>query len=183
MALSCKEPTCQCRRHKRRRFDPWVGKIPWRRARQPTPVFLPGESHGQRSLVGYSPWGHKESDTNEATEHAQGSKKMLELLCPVRWQWADVQFLFWESLVLPKSNSLTWLDGITNAMDMNLGKLQEVVRVRKAWHAAVHRVAKRQTQLGDWTATTKLSSPPTSCLQASLTARVLKAVQGKGAGQ
>ena len=50
-----KEPTCQCRRQ-RRRFDPWVGKIPWKRAWQPTPVFLPGESHGQRSLAGYSPW-------------------------------------------------------------------------------------------------------------------------------
>ena len=47
-------------------FDPWVRKIPWRRAWQPTPVFLPGESHGQRSLVGYSPWGHKELDTTEA---------------------------------------------------------------------------------------------------------------------
>ena len=41
----------------RHSFDPWVGKIPWRRAWQPTPVFLAGESHGQRSLVGYSPWG------------------------------------------------------------------------------------------------------------------------------
>ena len=39
---------------KRRGFDPWVGKIPWSEARQPTPVFLPGKSHGQRSLVGYS---------------------------------------------------------------------------------------------------------------------------------
>ena len=38
---------------------PWVGKIPWHRKWQPTPIFLPGESHGQRSLVGYSPWGHK----------------------------------------------------------------------------------------------------------------------------
>ena len=46
-------------------FDPWVGKIPWRRKWQPTPVFLPGESHGQRSLVGYSPRGRKESDTTE----------------------------------------------------------------------------------------------------------------------
>ena len=46
-------------------FDPWVGKIPWRRGWQPTPGFLPGESHGQRSLVGYSPWGHKEWDTTE----------------------------------------------------------------------------------------------------------------------
>ena len=43
---SSEEPTCQCRRHKIYRFDPWVGKIPWRRAWQPTPVFLPGESHG-----------------------------------------------------------------------------------------------------------------------------------------
>ena len=50
---SGKEPTCQCRRHQRLRFDPWVRKIPWRRARQPTPAFLPGKSHGQRSLVGY----------------------------------------------------------------------------------------------------------------------------------
>ena len=40
-------------------FDPWVGKIPWRRKWQPIPIFLPGKSHGQRSLVGYSPWGHK----------------------------------------------------------------------------------------------------------------------------
>ena len=51
---SGKEPDCQCWRYKRPGFDPWVGKIPWRRAWQPLPVFLPGESHGQRSLMGYS---------------------------------------------------------------------------------------------------------------------------------
>ena len=45
--------------------EPFAGKIPWRRARQPTPVFLPGESHGQRSRARYSPWGHKELDTSE----------------------------------------------------------------------------------------------------------------------
>ena len=56
---SGKAPTCQCRRYKRCGFDPWVGKIPWRGAWQPTPVFLPGESHGQRNLAGYSPWGCK----------------------------------------------------------------------------------------------------------------------------
>ena len=60
--LSGKESTCQFRRCG---FDPWVGKIPWRRKWQPTPVFLPGKSHGQRSLVGYSPWGREESDTTE----------------------------------------------------------------------------------------------------------------------
>ena len=46
-------------------FNPWVGKIPWRRKWQPTSVFLPGESHGERSLVGHSPRGHKELDTTE----------------------------------------------------------------------------------------------------------------------
>ena len=46
---------------------PWVRKIPWRRTWQSTPVFLPGEFHGQRSLVGYSPWGPKESDMTELT--------------------------------------------------------------------------------------------------------------------
>ena len=52
----------QCRRPG---FDPWVGKIPWRRKWQPTPGLLPGKSHGLRSLVGYSPWGCKEVDTTE----------------------------------------------------------------------------------------------------------------------
>ena len=52
---------------KRFRFNPWVGKIPWRRAWQPTPVFLPGEVHGHRNLGVYSPWGCKESDTTEVT--------------------------------------------------------------------------------------------------------------------
>ena len=46
-------------------FDPWVRKIPWKRKWQPTPVFLPGKSHGQWSLVGYSQWSCKESDTIE----------------------------------------------------------------------------------------------------------------------
>ena len=66
---SGKQPVCQCRRHKRGSFDPWVRKIPWRRAWQPTPVFWPGESHLQRSLTVCSPWGHKELDTTEATYH------------------------------------------------------------------------------------------------------------------
>ena len=57
---SGKEPTCQGRRHKRHGFNPWVGKIPWRRTWQPTSVFLPG-------LAGYSPLGHRESDMTEAT--------------------------------------------------------------------------------------------------------------------
>ena len=62
---SSKEPVCQCRRHRKGSFDPWVGKIPMKKAWQPTPVFLPGKFHGQRSLVGYSPWDHKGSDMTE----------------------------------------------------------------------------------------------------------------------
>ena len=60
--LSGKESACQCRRHE---FNPWVGKMPWSRKWQPTPVFLPGKSHGQRSLVDYSPRGRGESDTTK----------------------------------------------------------------------------------------------------------------------
>ena len=55
---------CPCRRC-RLQFSPWVGKIPWNRQWQLTPVFLPVEFHGQRILMGYSPWGHKELDTTE----------------------------------------------------------------------------------------------------------------------
>ena len=47
------------------RFDPWVRKIPWRREWLPTPIFLPGEAHGWKSLMDYSPRGHRESDTTE----------------------------------------------------------------------------------------------------------------------
>ena len=58
-----KESACQYKRcYKRCGFDPWVWKIPRSRKWQPIPVFLPGKSHGQRSLAGYSSWGHKESD-------------------------------------------------------------------------------------------------------------------------
>ena len=55
--------------YRRPGFDPWVRKIPWRRKWQPMPVSLPGKSHGQRSLVGYSPWGHKEFHMTELITH------------------------------------------------------------------------------------------------------------------
>ena len=78
---SGKGSTCQWRRHKRRGFDPWIGKMPWRRAWQPTPVFSPGESPGQRSLAGCSPWSHRESDTTEPLSvHA----------CDLSWNLASV---------------------------------------------------------------------------------------------
>ena len=64
-----KEHICPCRRHWRRGFGLWIRKIPRRRAWQPTPVFLPGESQGQRSLAGHSPWSCKELDMTEATDY------------------------------------------------------------------------------------------------------------------
>ena len=73
---SGKEPNGQCRRCKRCGFDPWVGKIPWRRAWQPTPVSLPRENRGQRSLAVYSPWGCIESDTTEVTSMHTGSYRV-----------------------------------------------------------------------------------------------------------
>ena len=67
---SGKESACQCRRHKRRGFGPWVGKISWRRKWQPTPVFLSGECHGQRTLAGYCPGGQTWLSTHTHT-HTQ----------------------------------------------------------------------------------------------------------------
>ena len=72
--LSGKESACQYRSHRRCRFIPWVGKIPWRRKWQPTPVFLPGQSHGQRNLASYSPQGRKESDMTEHSARTRAQK-------------------------------------------------------------------------------------------------------------
>ena len=66
-----KKFACQCRRCG---FDPWVRQIPWSRKWQPTPVFLPGKSHGWRSLVGYNPWGHRELDMTEHAHTHTGSR-------------------------------------------------------------------------------------------------------------
>ena len=64
------------------RFDPWVCKIPWRRRWQPSPVFLPGESNGQKRWVGYNPQGCKDSDTTEAAYHTHTHTTEINLgLC------------------------------------------------------------------------------------------------------
>ena len=66
---SDKDPVCQCRRHKRRSFHPWVRNIPWSRKWHPIPVFLPWKSHGQRSMAGCTPWGYKRVGYDWVTEH------------------------------------------------------------------------------------------------------------------
>ena len=68
---SSKELACQCWRRKRHECDLWVRKIPWSRKWDPAPVFLPGKFHGQKNLVGFSPWGCRELDTTEHT-HKEG---------------------------------------------------------------------------------------------------------------
>ena len=79
---SGKESVCQIRIVKRYRFSPWIRKSPWRRKWQPTPVFLPGELHGERRLVGYSPWVCKQSDMSEllSTAHAYNSMSESEVV-------------------------------------------------------------------------------------------------------
>ena len=95
---SGKEPAYQCRRHKKCQFDPWVRKIPWKSVWQPTLVFLPGKSHGQRSLTGYGPWCHKESDRNEVTEYAHSS---VQFSCSVGSNSFQLQGLQYTRLPCP----------------------------------------------------------------------------------
>ena len=91
-------------------FDPWVGKIPWRRKWQPSPVFLPGKSHGQRSLVGYCPLGHKESDTTKGlsthTHHVASVSLNLEQFSVL---------LLWSLTVLKSAGFSFW------KLTLNLG--------------------------------------------------------------
>ena len=90
--LSGKESVCQCRWPRRHRFNPWAGKIPWRRKWQPSIVFLLGKSHGQRSLVGCSPWGCKESDMTEHTHMCSWIWWPLTLReCAMRGSWKGRQ--------------------------------------------------------------------------------------------
>ena len=118
MWKSGKEPTCQCRRCKRCWFDLCIRKIPWRTKWSCTPLFMPGESHGQDSLAGYSPWGCKESDTNdlaythkkEYTMHwqiylgLQSSKRNRSLICLLPGRW-----LYFQNKVLDLSHVTTEL--------------------------------------------------------------------------
>ena len=96
-SLSGKESTCQYRRPG---FDPWIRKIPWRRKWQPTPVFLPGESHGQRSLAGYSPWGRQRVRHDLATKQQQHIFSPYSCV-PTHTEWLGISFKKW---------SHTWTD-------------------------------------------------------------------------
>ena len=86
---SGKEFACWCRRHKRLGFDPWVGKIPWSRKWQPTPLFSPGKFQGQKNLASYSPWGCKESDV-----HRHILYYFKDLIFPVKNNYDLVELSF-----------------------------------------------------------------------------------------
>ena len=99
----------------RHRFNPWVGKILWRKEWLPTPVFLPGESHGQGSLVGYSPCGCKESDTFTFTSLKPGS-----LLPPACFSFSKLLWLLGMFCVFIKFKSFC-SNSVENAIDNLIG--------------------------------------------------------------
>ena len=85
--LSGREPAGQCRRC---RFDPWVRKMPQRSKWQPTPVLLPGKSHGQRSLAGYSLWGCKELDVTERVNTTNNTHSNFFPSMRRWWKWSEL---------------------------------------------------------------------------------------------
>ena len=97
-----KESACQYRRHKRCGFDPWVGKIPWKRKWQPTPIFLPGKSHGQRSLVCYSPWCCKLSNSTTASNryetllHNAWNLSTVDVRCTLNLPLSTRKMFIWK---------------------------------------------------------------------------------------
>ena len=118
--LSSKETAWQCGRHRRCGFDPRVGKIPWRRKWQPTPVFLSGKSHGQRNLVGNSPRGHKESDTTERL-HFHRSE---QLRWPGVWRAWSLQLI---TSPVPAGRFSGCTTGAPSQVDVDRPEFQEVL--------------------------------------------------------
>ena len=101
------ESSCQGRRHKCGRFDLWVGRISWSRKWQPAPIFLPGKSHGQRSLAAYSPWGHKEADVTEQLSPSEPSSIFSH------WRYNSTCWQDWHNLTNKNSTQatdlITWI--------------------------------------------------------------------------
>ena len=142
-SASSKDPACQCKRCERREFDPWVRKILWRRVWQPTPVLLFGESHGQRSLVDYSPQSHTESDRTKATQHTCCESQDARIFS--NYGFLRIYTQEWDCWIIWGRQRLKWLDSITDLMDMNLSELLETLKNRETWCVIVHGVTKSRT--------------------------------------
>ena len=126
-------------------FDPWVGKIPWRRAQQCTPVFLLGKNpHGQRSLAGYHSWGHKESDMIEQLsisfvtcwysikeEYSQLFEEALKILlpCPVTIYVRPSLLYFNQTLCQNRLTSLLF-----STFSLFKSDIKEICKMQKQWH-------------------------------------------------
>ena len=114
---SSKESDCQQRRCKRRRFDPWVEKIPWRRKQHPTPEFLPGKFQGWRSLVSYSPWGGQELDTTEQlSTHMHCCIPFSSKYCVILfYKWANgkmAEIIFFQHFTAKSGHMIKFESGI-----------------------------------------------------------------------
>ena len=143
-SASGKEPTCPCRWHNRHGFRPWVGKIPWRRAWQPTPAFSPGEPHGQRSLTGQSQTWLKWFSTHT---HSVGIER--DFLEASMWRQACTECLPNASFTFPTTNL-----GFP-------GGTKSLCGVAESWtwlstHACVHRHLRSSLI---WTMASKTTSP------------------------
>ena len=126
--LSCKESACQCRRHRRCDFDPWVGKIPWKRKWQPTPVFLPGKFHGQKSLTGYSSWGHKESDTTDHVHtHTHTHIQTMDYYAVLNISELSGHEKIWRKL------KCTLLRSLPERIPWDMNQLHDLLKKAKLW--------------------------------------------------
>ena len=150
---SAKESACQCRSQKRHRFDPWVGKMPWRRRWQRTAESLPSKSHGQRNLVGYSPWDYKHQTrlNNWAPAHTELWKSkcgksfvllslnffLLLIQCWITknkiYKWKDKSFYIYYNSCLWNVNYLAKFNWINNHACLVLWEPQFIVKIQNVF--------------------------------------------------
>ena len=155
VALVIKNPPAKAGDIKRHRSDPWFGKILWRRARQPTPVFLPGESHGQRSLVGYSPKGRKELNITKVTRKCT----YITHVCLDFPSGSDCKASVYNEGDQGSIPGLGRSAGEGNGNPLQCSRLENPMD-GGAWWATVHGVAKSRTRLSDFIFTFMFGEDP-----------------------